>query len=100
MTTIMTNQPSDNLNKALPDWVCFPDDEPSHLTNRVQYEYGTGCPEHEIAGGSSLPTAQLQALINNEKIEARIDELERLTFDSFPARTVQERIATLKKGDE
>lgn len=56
-------------SSELPDWVCVPDEDDSHLTTYTNNEIGGGCKEHLIAGGCSIPQADLKALIAQDRQE-------------------------------
>lgn len=72
-------------NSELPNWVCIPDDDNSHLTTYVvKDELGFGgCLTHEIAGGCTIPQQELANLIAQEAnkaiITSRIDTLKELS---------------------
>ena len=64
-------------SEELPNWVCHPDDGLSHLTTHISDKDGFGgCPEHEIAGGSSIPESELQQLIASH-LQSYTEEIRR-----------------------
>lgn len=67
---------SDTTIDEIPNWVCHPDDEPSHLTRTVVADIGTGCPDHVIAGGCSIPQDELKQLLATEVLR----ELEKINW--------------------
>ena len=64
-----------NAGKRL--WVCHPDDDASHI---VIYN-GDGCPEHVIAGGSTLPTHTIKHLITQARIDMADDILRKVKLE-------------------